>query len=186
MFILIISYLNHARVTLIHGPKIPGSYAILFFCSIGFFFHHQTHPQLNIVSALAQLLYFSGATSSSPPLFPSSILDTSALGDPSFSVISFCLFIQFVRFLPLVDHVLSEVSHKIISWFFLAETLQGRRERHDTFKVMRGKNLQPRISYPVSVLFRFHVEMKCFTDNQELRESSITKSSLQQLLNELL
>ena len=28
---------------------------------------------------------------------------------------------------------------------FSAETLQARREWHDTFKVMKGKNLQPRM-----------------------------------------
>ena len=33
---------------------------------------------------------------------------------------------------------------------FSAETLQSRREWHDIFKVMEGKNLQPRILYPAS------------------------------------
>ena len=67
-----------------------------------------------------------------------------------------------------------------------AKTLKARREWQDIIKVMRGKNLQLRILYPASVSFRFHVEIKCFTDKQELRESNITKSALQQLLNELL
>ena len=31
---------------------------------------------------------------------------------------------------------------------FSAETIQARREWHDTFKLMKGKNLQPRILYP--------------------------------------
>ena len=31
---------------------------------------------------------------------------------------------------------------------FSTETLQARRERHDIFKLMKGKNLQPRILYP--------------------------------------
>ena len=31
---------------------------------------------------------------------------------------------------------------------FSAETLQARREWHDIFKVMKGKNLQPRILCP--------------------------------------
>ena len=30
---------------------------------------------------------------------------------------------------------------------FSTETLQARREWRDTFKVMKGKNLQPRILY---------------------------------------
>ena len=44
------------------------------FCSIGFYFHHQTHPQLSVVSSLAQAL-LSGAISICSPFFPSSILD---------------------------------------------------------------------------------------------------------------
>ena len=35
-----------------------------------------------------------------------------------------------------------------ISADFSAETLQARREWHDIFKVMKGKNLQTRILYP--------------------------------------
>ena len=33
---------------------------------------------------------------------------------------------------------------------FSTETLQARREWHDIFKMMKGKNLQPRILYPVA------------------------------------
>ena len=35
---------------------------------------------------------------------------------------------------------------------FSTETLQVRREWHDIFKVMRGKNLQSRILYPAPLL----------------------------------
>ena len=42
----------------------------------GLYFHHQTHPQLSIISALAQSFHSSRASSNCPPLFPSSILDT--------------------------------------------------------------------------------------------------------------
>ena len=31
---------------------------------------------------------------------------------------------------------------------FSTETLQARKEWHNIFKVMKGKNLQPRILYP--------------------------------------
>ena len=37
---------------------------------------------------------------------------------------------------------------------FSAETLQARREWHDIFKVMKGKNLQPRLLYPARISFR--------------------------------
>ena len=41
-----------------------------------------------------------------------------------------------------------------------AETLQGRRERQDIFKVMTGKNLQPRLLYQARITFRFDREAK--------------------------
>ena len=69
---------------------------------------------------------------------------------------------------------------------FSAETLQDRREWHDIFKVMKGKNLQPRILYPTRLPFEFERESKSFTDKQKLREFSTTKPALQQMLKELL
>ena len=69
---------------------------------------------------------------------------------------------------------------------FSAETLQARREWHDILKVMKGKNLQPRLLSPARISFRFDGEIKSFTDKQKLREFSTTKSALQQMLKELL
>ena len=69
---------------------------------------------------------------------------------------------------------------------FSAETLQARREWHDIFKVMRGKNLQPRLLYLARISFRFDEEIKTFTDKQKLREFSTTKPALQQMLKEIL
>ena len=37
---------------------------------------------------------------------------------------------------------------------FSAEALQARKEWQDTFKVLKGKNLQPRILYPARLSFR--------------------------------
>jgi len=62
---------------------------------------------------------------------------------------------------------------------FPTETLQARREWHDIFKVMKEKNLQPRILYPARFSFRFDGEIKSFPDKQKLREFSTTKSALQ-------
>ena len=42
------------------------------------------------------------------------------------------------------------------------------------FKVMKKKNLQPRILYPARLSFRFNREIKSFTDKQKLRELSTT------------
>ena len=67
-----------------------------------------------------------------------------------------------------------------------AKTLQARREWQDIFKVMKGKNLQPRLLYPPRISFRFEREIKIFTDKQKLREFSTTKLALQQMLKELL
>ena len=69
---------------------------------------------------------------------------------------------------------------------FSAETLQARREWHDILKVMKGKNLKPRLIYPERISFRFDREIKSFTDKQKLREFSTTKPALQQMLKELL
>ena len=49
-----------------------------------------------------------------------------------------------------------------------AETLQARREWQDIFKVIQGKNLQPRLLYPARISFRFEGELKSFTDEQKL------------------
>ena len=67
-----------------------------------------------------------------------------------------------------------------------AETLQARREWQDIFKVMKGKNLQPRLLYPARISFRFDGEIITFTDKQKLREFSTTKPALQQMLKEFL
>ena len=67
-----------------------------------------------------------------------------------------------------------------------AETLQARREWQDIFKVMKGKNQQPRLLDPARISFRFDREIKTFTDRQKLRQFSTTKPALQQMLKELL
>ena len=67
-----------------------------------------------------------------------------------------------------------------------AETLQARREWQDIFKVMKEKNLQPRLLYSARISFSFDGEIKSFTDKQKLRQFSTTKPALQQMLKELL
>ena len=67
-----------------------------------------------------------------------------------------------------------------------AETLQARREWQDIFKVMKEKNLQPRLLYTARISFSFHGEIKSFADKQKLREFSTTKPALQKMLKELL
>ena len=59
-----------------------------------------------------------------------------------------------------------------------AETLQAKREWQDIFKVLKGKNLQPRLRYPARISFKINGEMKSFTAKRKLREFSITKPAL--------
>ena len=56
-----------------------------------------------------------------------------------------------------------------LSTDFSAETLQDRKEWHDIINVMKGKNLQPKLIYPVRLSFRFEGEIKSFTDKQKLK-----------------
>ena len=66
------------------------------------------------------------------------------------------------------------------------ETLQARTEWQDILKVMKEKNLQPKLLYPARTSFKYEGEIKSFTDKQQLREFSSTKAALQQMLKDLL
>ena len=59
-----------------------------------------------------------------------------------------------------------------------AETLQAKREWQDIFKVLKGKNLQPRLLYPARISFKTDGEIKSFSDKEKLREFSTTKPAL--------
>ena len=71
-------------------------------------------------------------------------------------------------------------------FFFLVETLQAIKEWQDILKVMKEKNLQPRLLYPARISFKYEGEIKSFTDKQKLREFSTTKPALKQMLKDLL
>jgi len=83
-----------------------------------------------------------------------------------------------------------QITHKGIPIKLIAylstETLQASRECQDTLKVMKEKNLQSRLLYPTRISFKYEGEIKSFTDKQKLREFSITKPALQQMLKDLL
>ena len=59
-----------------------------------------------------------------------------------------------------------------------AETLQARSEWQHIFKVLNGKNLQPRLPYLARISFNIDGEMKSFSDKQNLGEFSTTKPAL--------
>ena len=67
--------------------------------------------------------------------------------------------------------------------YLSAETLQTRREWQDIFKIMKGKNLQPRLLYPARISFKIDGEIKNFSEKQKLREFSTTKPALHQIIN---
>ena len=69
---------------------------------------------------------------------------------------------------------------------FSAETLQTRREWQDIFKVLKGKNLQPRLLYSSSISFKIDGKIKSFSDKQKLREFTTTKPALKQMLKRLI
>ena len=64
--------------------------------------------------------------------------------------------------------------------------MQARRKWHDIFKVLKGKNLQPRILYPARLSFRLEGERKNFSDKPKLKEFSNTKPILTEILKGLL
>ena len=58
--------------------------------------------------------------------------------------------------------------------YLSAETLWARRKWQDIFKVLKGKNLQPRLLYPARSSFKIDGEIS-FSNKQNLREFSTTK-----------
>ena len=62
-----------------------------------------------------------------------------------------------------------------------AETLKLRTEWQDIFKVMKGKNLQPRLLYPARISFRFDGEIKTLQQAKSKRiqhhQTSFTKNA---------
>ena len=69
---------------------------------------------------------------------------------------------------------------------FSKETLQARRDWQEVFKVMKSKDLQPRLLYPVQLSFRMEGQIKCFLDKVNLKEFIITKSLLHEMLKGLI
>ena len=67
-----------------------------------------------------------------------------------------------------------------------AEILKTRREWQNIFKVLKGKNTQPRLLYLARISFKIDGEMKRFSDKQKLREFGTTKAVLQQMLDRLI
>ena len=70
-----------------------------------------------------------------------------------------------------------EVSIRL-SADFSKETLQARRGWKVVFKVMKSKDLHPRLLYPAKLSFRMEVQIKCFPEKVKLKEFIIPKPLL--------
>ena len=67
---------------------------------------------------------------------------------------------------------------------FSKETLQARRGWKEVFKVIKGKDLHPRLLYPAK--FGMEGQIKCFSDKVMLKEFFITKPVLYEILKGLI
>ena len=63
---------------------------------------------------------------------------------------------------------------------FSEETLWSRRDWQEVFKVVKSKDLQPRLLYPEKLSFKG--EIKSFPDKTKLKEFIITKPLLYEML----
>ena len=82
------------------------------------------------------------------------------------------------------------VTYKVVpirlSADFSKETLQVRRGWKDVFKVMKAKDLHPRLLYPAKVSFRMEGQIKCFPYKVKLKEFIITQPLLYEMLKGLI
>ena len=67
------------------------------------------------------------------------------------------------------QQVIYKGNHICLKADLSAETLQFRRDWQDIFKVLKGKNLQPRLLYLARISFKSDGEIKSFSDKQKLR-----------------
>ena len=66
------------------------------------------------------------------------------------------------------------------------ETLQARRDWKEVFKVMKVKDLHPRLLYPAKLSFRMEGEIKYFSDKVKLKGFIISKPLLYEMLKGLI
>ena len=66
--------------------------------------------------------------------------------------------------------------------YLSTETPQARRAWQYIYKVLKGKNLQPRILYPARISLKIEGEIKYFPNKQKLKEYSNIKPRLKEIL----
>ena len=65
---------------------------------------------------------------------------------------------------------------------FSKEILQARRGWKEAFKVMKGKDLHPRLLHLAKLSFRMEGQIKCLSDKVKLKEFIITQPLLYEML----
>ena len=69
---------------------------------------------------------------------------------------------------------------------FSKETLQARRNREKVLKVIKSKDLHPRLLHSAKLSFRMEGQIKCFPDKVKLKDLIITKTLLYEMLKGLI
>ena len=69
---------------------------------------------------------------------------------------------------------------------FSKETLKARRDWQEIFKVIKSRDLQPRLFYPAKLSFRIKSQIKSFPDKKKIKEFIITKPLLYEMLKGLI
>ena len=69
---------------------------------------------------------------------------------------------------------------------FSTETLQARRQWQEIFKVMKSRDLQPRLLYPAKLSFRIEGQIKSFLEKKKLKKLITTQPVFHELLKGLL
>ena len=69
---------------------------------------------------------------------------------------------------------------------FSRETLQARRNCQEIFKVMKSRDLQPRLFYSAKISFRMKGQTKSCPDKKNVKEFIITKPLVYEMLKGLI
>ena len=68
---------------------------------------------------------------------------------------------------------------------FSKETFQARRDWQEIFKVMKSRDLEPRLIYLMKISFRIEGQIKSFPDKKKLKAFIITKPLFYEMLKGL-
>ena len=75
--------------------------------------------------------------------------------------------------------------HYNLSWFLNRNTI-GDTDWQEIFRVMKAKNMQPRLLYPPRLSFKTEGQIESFPNKLRLKEFITTKPALQEMLKDLL